>query len=350
VNSSNKKFKCPHCEQTSNKKSNIKIHIQRKHKKQIVYDKYGSQVYQKDLNQNTESMPIDVKNSFQQPSSLFYYSQFTPSNEYYYFKIKEEEEEEEERKRKNERRYRNMLNLCSKFCARQYKINLNYYNNYNNQPTSFPLYIISNSKQQTTIPNQCSTINSNLQTSNSTSKIPYAFKFYKCSGCLNEMLFPIYNFKDIATIKKINYDSFCQLFHKIYPLANLGKFLKNCLLEYIKTNAARENTTLKTITIPNLFIKTPIPLKLIESLSKIYAFNDPIRWLFELLTVDRFIEAGEKGSDHWAIRAYNSNNIVLDRNELKEFVTITDASFGLIEFKIDHVSKYMFSWIPFEAL
>lgn len=33
-------------------------------------------------------------------------------------------------------------------------------------------------------------------------------------------------------------------------------------------------------------------------------------------------------------------------NELKEFVTITDASFGLIEFKIDHVSKYMFSWIP----
>ena len=69
----------------------------------------------------------------------------------------------------------------------------------------------------------------------------------------------------------------------------------------------------------------------------------------KLLTVDKFIEVGEIGSDHWANRAYNSkqgNNIVLDRNELKEFVTITDASFGLIEFKIDHVSKYMFSWIP----
>ena len=76
VNSSNKKFKCPHCEQTSNKKSNIQIHIQRKHKKQMVYDKYGSQVYQKGLSQNTESMSTDVKNSFQQHSSLFYYSQF----------------------------------------------------------------------------------------------------------------------------------------------------------------------------------------------------------------------------------------------------------------------------------
>lgn len=66
------------------------------------------------------------------------------------------------------------------------------------------------------------------------------------------MLFPIYNFKEIASRKKINYESFCQLLHKIYSLANLGKLLKNCLLEYIKTNAARENTTLKTITIPYL--------------------------------------------------------------------------------------------------
>ena len=122
MNSSNKKFKCPHCEQTSNKKSNIQIHIQRKHKKQMVYDKYGSQIYQKDLSQNTESMSTDVKNSFQHPSSLFYYSQFNPLNEYYYFNIKEEEEEEE-RKRQNERRYRNLLFLYSKFCARQYKIN-----------------------------------------------------------------------------------------------------------------------------------------------------------------------------------------------------------------------------------
>ena len=92
-------------------------------------------------------------------------------NEYYYFNIKKEEDEEE-RKRKNERRYRNMLFLYSKFCARQYKINNNIC--YNNQPRSFPLYIISKSKQQTTITNQFSTINSNLQTSNSASKIFYA--------------------------------------------------------------------------------------------------------------------------------------------------------------------------------
>ena len=40
VNFSNKKFRCPHCEQASNKKYNIKVHVQRKHKKQMEYDKY----------------------------------------------------------------------------------------------------------------------------------------------------------------------------------------------------------------------------------------------------------------------------------------------------------------------
>ena len=134
-----------------------------------------------------------------------------------------------------------------------------------------------------------------------------------------------------------------------YPLTNLGKLLKNCLLYYITTNPACENITIKTITIYNLFIETPIPLIIRKSLPKIYDPDNPIRWLFELLTVDGFVEVGEIPSDHWGIRAYNSkqgNSIVLDRNELKEFVTITDGSFGLIKFKIDNISRYMFSWIP----
>jgi hypothetical protein len=162
VNFSNKKFRCSHCEQTSNKKYNIKVHVQRKHKKQMEYDKYDSQVYQnKILSQNTETMPIDTKNSFQQPSSLLYRGPFNPWNEYFYFE-KEKEEEEEERKRKNDRRYRNML--CSKFCGMQYNLNNN--NCYNNQPRSFPLNITSTIKQQKTIPNQYCTINSNPQKSN----------------------------------------------------------------------------------------------------------------------------------------------------------------------------------------
>ena len=77
--------------------------------------------------------------------------------------------------------------------------------------------------------------------------------------------------------------------------------------------------------------------------------REKARWLFELLTVEKFIDIGEIDSDHWTIRAYTSkqrNNILLDRNELKEFVTLTDASFGLIKFKMDQILRYMFSWIP----
>ena len=65
----------------------------------MEYNKYDPQVYQnKILSQNTETLPTDVKNSFQQPPSLFYGSPFNPCNEYYYFE-KEKEEEEKERKR-----------------------------------------------------------------------------------------------------------------------------------------------------------------------------------------------------------------------------------------------------------
>jgi hypothetical protein len=71
----------------------------------MEYDKSDSQVYQnKILSQNTETMPINRKNSFQQPSSLLYRGPFKPWDEYFYFE-KEKEEEEEERKRKNDRRY-----------------------------------------------------------------------------------------------------------------------------------------------------------------------------------------------------------------------------------------------------
>lgn len=226
LNSSNKKFKCTYCEQTSNKKSNLKIHVQRKHKKQMAYDRYNSQYYQyNNTDQNTETTSIDIKNSYQQTSlPEFNYNAYNALNQYYYFKIEKEEEEREERKRKDDRRYWNMIYSMYRM---QYIINNK--NKYNTQARCFPLYITRNSIHQTTLPNQYSTINSNLQISKPVSKIPYAIKFYKCKECLNEMLFPIYDFTEIASIKNSNYKGFCQLFHKMYPLANLGKLLKNCL-------------------------------------------------------------------------------------------------------------------------
>jgi hypothetical protein len=109
-------------------------------------------------------------------------------DEYYYFKIKKDEEDEERKEKMKED------TKIGFFCIINFVTIIN---------QGLFQYIISNSKQQTTIPNQFSTINSNLQTSNSAGKIPYAIKFYKCKGCLSEMIFPIYNFKDIASIKKI---------------------------------------------------------------------------------------------------------------------------------------------------
>ncbi len=262
----------------------------------MKYDKYDSQCYEnKILSQNTETLPTYAKNSFQQPPSLIYGGSFNRWNEYYFFE--KEEEEEKERERKSEERYREMCFMYSIFCTRQYNINNNNY--YNNQPSSFPIYITSKSKQETTLPTQYFTINSNPQMSKPAVKIPYAIKFYKCKGCSNEILVPIYNFiKQIPLIKEFNYESFCQIFHKKYHWANLGKLLKDRLFSKIKTDPSWENTPLNTITIPNLFVETPIPSIIVETLSKIYDFDDPTRWLFELLTVDKFIDIGDINSDH----------------------------------------------------
>ncbi|MGI9011221.1 MAG: hypothetical protein ACR2F1_08550 [Nitrososphaeraceae archaeon] len=113
----------------------------------MAYNRCDSQCYQNNnIRQNTETMSIDVKNSFQQPLPLFHYGR-------YYFNI--EEEEDEERKRKNERRFRRML--YSNFYAMQYIINNS---NYNNQLRSFPLYITNNRSQLT---NQYFTIDANPQ-------------------------------------------------------------------------------------------------------------------------------------------------------------------------------------------
>ena len=68
----------------------------------MVYDKYGSQVYQKGLSQNTESMPTDVKNSFQQPFIAILLQSIYPLNEYYYFNIKKRKMRKKEKEKMKE--------------------------------------------------------------------------------------------------------------------------------------------------------------------------------------------------------------------------------------------------------
>ena len=82
-----------------------------------------------------------------------------------------------------------------------------------------------------------------------------------------------------------------------------------------------------------------------------------LRWLFELLENEIFIDLGEISSQHWANRAYDDNdgekyltedNVTkLEMNELKHFISITKGTFGLIKFKIDNNKIiYAFSYLP----
>ena len=67
-----------------------------------------------------------------------------------------------------------------------------------------------------------------------------------------------------------------------------------------------------------------------------------MRWLFELLKNERFVDLGKISSQHWARRAYyddgnysaEGNITKLEKEELKQFINMTEGTFGLIKFKI----------------
>lgn len=344
---SDKVYKCPYCPQTSTRKYNINIHIQRKHRDPRINYSNQSTVFNELPNLKIVEKTVNNWNGSieQRSTSAFLLSSgfpFYPNISYYYNKVKDEEEKE---RRESDRRFhKTLVEYISKIVIPSLKLQY-IQSNYNENIGYIPLFI-------------------------DPKNMPIAHKIYKCHKCCMQSLRPFFDFHEIYPANKFihccDYSNQQQQQQKQYTDNNdfqikISKF-QEILLSVINYRLKSQSTLLKMIFFPYDLIENALSLRLMIFLMDIIGNKEeehPLRWLFELLENESFVDLGEiKSSQHWARRAYDNDNdsdgsyysaegkyiTKLDKEELKEFTSMTEGTFGLIKFKIDNNNKTIYSF------
>jgi hypothetical protein len=282
----------------------------------------------------------------QQPlSSAFFTSSptfpFYPNTFFYYNKVKDEDEKE---RRESRRRFNKT------FLEYMQKI------------------VIPLSKMQNT------QLNYNKKLGNlvfiDPKHMPNAHKIYKCDKCFIQTLKTFFDFQEIHPANKFMHNCSSSTQQQNSKDNNdtqikTLKSLQETLLSVIDLRKS-DNKLIKMIVFPNNFTENPLSLKILTSLFDTMGNEEgedyPFRWLFELLlNNERFVDLGVISYQHWARRAYNGNDndndvnshstrednsTKLEKEELKQFISITNGTFGLIKFRKDNKTIYTFSYIP----
>jgi hypothetical protein len=70
--------------------------------------------------------------------------------------------------------------------------------------------------------------------------------------------------------------------------------------------------------------------------------------IMKLFKNERFFDLGEIWASYSANQTYDSEKIILlEKEKVKQFVSITKGTFGLIKFKINGKTIYALGYIPF---
>jgi hypothetical protein len=342
----NYEYQCPYCSQTSTRKYNIQVHIERKHP-------YSKQPNPQINNTNeyplyNQPLPhhhlIDIKNysptwntPMEQPSPAFYslpnFPFCYPASFSYDAKIKYEEN----KRREAERRlfYKSVLKYIQKIVIPSSKLQNTQFN-YTSGIPYIPLF---------------------TEPMNIPKNMPKAHKIYKCHKCFIQTLESFFDFQEIQPTNKFIH--YCYSNQQQHPKDNDSQIKilnpKEMLLSVIDYRLKSENKLLKMIIFPDDLIENAQYLKiLIFLMDKIGGTKkDPFRWLFELVENEGFVDLGEISSEHWIKRAcdYSSTEekvTKLEKEELKQFINITEGTFGLIKFRIDKKIIYTFSYLPLD--
>ena len=196
--------------------------------------------------------------------------------------------------------------------------------------------------------------------------MPKAHKIYKCPKCLMQSLKPFFDFEEIHPTNKFIHNCYFNQQQQQYNYNNDSQIqtlnLQKILLSIIDSRLKSENIPLKMIIIQE-DIENSLALIILTFLFEIVGNekrNNPLRWLFELLENERFVDLGEISPEHWAKRAYDNDDsnysgkeeklTKLEKEELKQFISITEGTFGLIKFKTDNNNKiiYTFCYLLFD--
>ncbi|HET7642388.1 MAG TPA: hypothetical protein VFK40_02680 [Nitrososphaeraceae archaeon] len=190
--------------------------------------------------------------------------------------------------------------------------------------------------------------------------MPIAYKIYKCQNCFEPIFEPFFDFQEIHSSNKFIHNCYSiqlQQKHQNNDINNNIETLnlQELLLSIINIRLKSEDKLLlKMIVFSDNLIENALALKiLIDLIDNIGTEKDQARWLFELVENEGFVDLGEISSDHWMKRAYDCSSTEekvtkLEKEELKQFLSITEGTFGLFKFRIDKKTIYTFCYLPFD--
>jgi hypothetical protein len=339
----NYKYQCPYCSQTSTRKYNIQVHIKRKHPhpKQLhpqinntneypLYNQPPHHLIEIENYPSTWNTPMELSSSpfFSSPTFPFYPDSF------FYDAI---EKYEENKRRESERSYnKTVLEYLQKIVIPSLKPQDTQFN-YTDRISYIPLFI-------------------------DPTNMPKAHKIYKCHKCFIQTLEPFFDFQKIQPTNKFIHSCFSnqqqqqqQQQHKDNNSQIKTLKLQELLLSVIDYRLKPENKLLKMIVFPDNLVENALSFKILIFLMDLIGGTkkDPFRWLFELVENEGFVDLGEISSEHWIKRAYDRYSTEekvtkLEKEELKQFINITEGTFGLIKFRIGKKIIYTFSYLPLD--
>ena len=343
---SDKEYKCPYCFQTSSRKYNINIHIQRKH--HHPYPQINNKNQASTFNEPNNfidfetSSPYDWDSSMEQlmSSSDFF---IPPTFPFYPISLFNDKAKDDENERQSRRRFKKTLwEYMQTIVIPALKFQNTQFN-YTESIHNIPIFI-------------------------DPKNMPKAHKIYKCYKCFMPTLKPFFDFQEIHPANKFFHSCHSNQQQRKHKDNNDPQIqtlnLQEILLSVIDSRLKSENILLKMIVLPQNLIENSLSFKLLIFLIDIVGNENEdyqLRWLLELLENEGFVDLGDINSQHWARRAYFDNdndndnddysaeeNITkLEKEELKEFISMTEGTFGLIKFKIDEDNKtiYTFSYL-----
>ncbi len=338
------KYVCPYCKINSNRKYNMRKHIERKHQDSKIPDYLLSASYNYNNNGyiHREPQNFDVYLRAKRKSSMpFSFLNNTFDDNTLPTWSKHKKEKDSHSIIRDILQYFHLLNnlLPNSYTLpkRDFPIynpmlNLNYLNFYKNFPLPSMDLMISWNKE-------------------------ILFRMQRCNNC--NRVYPIM-FYVFDNIKPIIYCEYCKYDNiersqkqndGIYYLT-AKEFLIKTIVSFIdKDKSAKIN--LKGIKIPaDIYTKLLVTKEPFFSNDKENGNSNIPSWMVTYIMDEEFINLGVIDDKHWAYRLINNNekSIEITKSDLIEFINYGDSTFGLFKFHKDNISVYFFSYLQIERI
>jgi hypothetical protein len=318
-------YDCPHCKMTSNRKYNMKTHIERKHPSSEIPNSLLSASY----NDNNNRQNLDVYFRAKHKSSVPFYDTLFLNNPF-----------------DNDILPILTMHKKDKNSHSIFWEMFKYIHIIENLPNRYPLpkrdFHLYNPNLKYSVPS-LDLISWNKEV---------LLRVQKCNNCNTVLLVRFFGFDNIKPISDCRCDNICVSQQQNTEISYLR--VKESLIKSIISFIDKEKHSkiyLKCMKIP-----ADIYTKLIDE-KKPFFHNDKENenipsWMITDIMHTEFVDLGVIEDDNWAYRLTNNNekSIEITKSELMEFINYGDSTFGLFRFHKDNLSICFFCYLQMERI